>query len=532
MKVGGVREKLKIWENGPRLSPIRARVLLERLGPIFVKIGQYLSLRPDIIPQEYCNEFFRLQDDIAPDALGDSLDAIREGLGQDTKVLFGWIKPRPVGAGSLAQVYQARTHDGQEIVIKVLRKNIEARVRKDLAKTRLLGNLLHRIGMEPGISLPDLVQELENWLTNEVDLRNESRNLRRLSELTEGHPIMVVPLPHPKLSSQRILTTNFVRGVPFTHLVHLIRTGQGDTLNELGFDRKVLARNLVEAAYDQIFRFQLFHADTHPGNLLALEHNRIGYVDFGLVESLDESIRARVMSYVSAVYIGDVESMIHSLMELLVPGKEADPQAFRRDFQQAYMAFRESSVMQDVNRAPHLDRSPIAVLMVAILRAARRHDFWVPTDVLSIYRVLITVETIASELDPSINLRTVGQGYFRHMELENLVRMFGPEAILRHFRQMFDLLRRGPGILQRLAFDLAEDRFVLKVQTTESEASQRHANRRTRLVTLAILIVALSFLQVGTRGIVLPGGLSLSVILWVLIGAAGVWLAILWRALR
>lgn len=511
------------------ISPTLLREILQRLGPTFVKVGQFLALRPDLIPQSYCDELLKLVDAVEQFPFHIARRIIAEELG-DSDQHFAWINPRPVAAASLAQVHLARTLDGDQVAIKVQREGIREIVERDMRRFRRLSRLVEFSGLLPIISAPELVKEVSRWMNDEMDMGLELRNLTRMYELSGDTENFRVPRPYPELSAQRVLTAEFLRGIPFSHLLQLVRIGEARQIEELELEQDQLAATLIHTILVQIFRFQFFHADTHPGNLLAMPGNVVGFVDFGLTETLETTYRAGVMRFVSAVYSNDVEGMIHGLTEVLTRSENTDLESFRADFiAETRIWLRERDVKSDARTSR--SSSPTSRYMIGVLRAARRNYMQIPPGILSMYRSLLTAETVASMLGADVDLRSVGRGFFYRFQIENALKLLEPEELQPMFAQLVDLWKDSPGQLRRLLSDLADDRFVLRVHNSETLESRRLANTRARIVATAILSVGIAVLLAGSGQVVIRG-IPLSVLLWIALATTYLWIIILWRRLR
>jgi ubiquinone biosynthesis protein len=474
-------------------GPEGFRLLLQRLGPTFTKIGQFLALRPDLIPQEYSDELLRLLDDVEPFPWSEAEAIIQEDLGAPLE-LFRSINPRPIAAGSMAQVHAAVLWDGTRAAVKVLRPGIAESVRVDLRRARAFARLLHMANVDLVVSPRELVQELEIWLEKEIDLRNELNHMIRLRNLTCGSHIQVIPKPYPGLCSQRVLTAEYLRGVPFLEVLRALDEGGEQEVQRRGFGLRLdeLAENVIESTLRQIFRYQFFHADVHPGNLIALPNQAIGYVDFGLCEEIDESVRREQVRYLSTVYEGDAPQMFQALLEVLTPGEGADVEAFRIDFMAACSKWL-GRTPDDVGDSRGT-RSPVANCMIAVVRAARRNRFIIPTRLLAMYRTLLTAETVAHQLSPSVDLRSVGKEFFISLQTDEALASFSPEAQRALLPKILALLRDSPGPIHQILSELAEGRFRLRTETIEDAATQRVKNRRARMLAAAILSVGFAFL--------------------------------------
>jgi ubiquinone biosynthesis protein len=480
-------------------GPVGFRRLLERLGPTYIKLGQFLALRPDLIPEEYTDELMHLLDQLTPFSWAEAEAILTAELGAPPSEVFAYLNPRPTAAGSLAQVHSARLHDGTEVAVKIQRPGIEERVMRDLGRARKLARVLE-IGRVSAIVPPgEIVEELTRWMIQELDFRHELENLVRLYELTTDSAIARIPRPYPSLSTARVLTADYLHGIPFSELLIALRTGATDELGRVhatGLDRDRLAANLIRTTLTQMFRYGFFHADLHPGNLMALPDDVIGFVDFGLCDELDETVRERQMRYLAAVYGRDVDQMFAALLDVLIPGEETDIAAFRRDFSaETRTYFGRLAGRGEGEEAA--DRSPIALWMIGVMRTARKHGMRLPPRVLSMYRALLTAESVAHQLGSRANLRVVGRDFFSSLRMEQAIRALDPNTLQASALTLLSLVRDSPGQVHQILSEIASGRFALTVNVTEAPRTVRARNRRARLVATSILTVSVSALFVA-----------------------------------
>jgi ubiquinone biosynthesis protein len=509
-------------------GPERLIRLLVRLGPTFIKIGQFLALRPDILPQEYCDELLRLVDR-APSAPWEIIrETIKNELAAEPETLFASLSTRPLAAGSIAQVHMAETRDGEKVAIKVQRPGLPAQIKRDLRKIRWLAGFLKLSGIAPYISPAELVAELERWLKQELDFQKELANHTRMFEELRDETAVRIPRPFPEFSSPRVITTEYLPGIPFSDLIRFVRRNDFEQIRRLDLDRDVLARRLIETSLDQIFRLRFFHADLHPGNLIAMERNVVGLVDFGLTDVLDVTVQGVQTDYLTALYNNDTHGMYRAISQIFIPGPLTDPEAFRRDF------FAETNRWLSTLEAPTTNgqRSPTASYMVTLMQLARAHDMRPPTPVLSMYRTLLTSESVAYHLRAEVNLRDAGRQFFQALHLERLISSFNPNRMVSWVMQLNELARSGPTHIHQLLSDLSEGRFVLSVQSRESEQTRRHENRRARLISLAIVSMTLTLLLTLTANRAGPVEKFMNPVLWFLLLGVFVWMAFIWIRLR
>jgi len=522
-----VREpSLTVLRGGP-IDPSRLRRLLIRAGPMFVKIGQFLALRPDVLPQEYCDELLQLVDQAQPEPWANIRATLVREFGKPPEEVFRSIREKPLAAGSIAQVHLARLHSGERVVVKVQRTNLEERVVKDLKRVRWMARVLDWSGVSPFTSPDEVIAELEHWLHQELDFSRELRNQQRMFKELKSEPIVRVARPYPELSSVKVVTSEYLPGLPFSRVMKILRESGPQALERLGFNADILAEDLIETALFQIFRLRFFHADLHPGNLIAMRGNIIGLVDFGLTDVLDPSVEKRQADFLSSIYSENVTGMYRAVSQVFIEGPATNPEAFRRDF------FNETSRwIAEKNDEPATgSRSSTASYMVSIMRLARVHDMKLPVSVLALYRTLLTAESVAFQLQSRATLGEVGQGFFRGLQIEQTLETFEPGRVIAWLMQINDLVRSGPGNVQQLLSDVAEGRFILPVRTLDSEQSRRVGNQRTRLLTLAILFLGLSLLLTVPRSWTFFG-MSLEPLLWFALVADFVAMIVLWRRLE
>ncbi len=507
-------------------DPRRFVALLSRLGPTFVKIGQYLALRPDLIPQEYCDELLTLVDKGEPFDWPQVERIVTQELGEPPSALFARFERRPIGVGSLSQVHRARLDDGSEVAVKIHRPDVAARVARDIRRLRLMARLIKRIGIRLPVSAKDVVDELADWLRQEIDFGSELDNVRKLRPLAAASRIQKIPRTYLHLSSGRVLTYEYLEGIRVSSILAELRgiapeRAGGPVLSAR--QRQDFAARLVTASLTQMFRYRFFHADLHPGNLLVLRDGAVGFVDFGLCDTLDETVRANQLRYVAAVYARDQPRMFKALTEILVAHAESDVEGLRRDF--------TAETRPGGNSERPGGASTTANSLVGVLRAARQNGFEVPPHVLSLYRALVTVETLAAELGLPDGLRDVGGRFFGELQQEEkLEQIFDRDKLQQAVANALTLARDGPGQLAQILADAAEGSIRLKVEVSDSARTVQAQNRRARLWTAAILAVSVAVLLTIPQ-LPVVFGVSLAWPLGVALGGLYLACVALWRRL-
>lgn len=508
-------------------GPVRLRKTLVRLGPTFIKLGQYLAMRPDVLPQEYCDEMLALVDRVPSFSWTEARQTLVDDLGGPPEELFGFFPRQPVAAGSLAQVYLARTLEGDAVAVKVRRPGIEARVERDFRRLRWILRGLEIAGVLIAVTPSQLQTELERWLMEELDFARELRNLTRMAQLYGNDQEMRVPRPYPELSSSRVLTAEYLEGLPLSEVLRQIREGREDRVVASGYQRDTLARNLLHAILHQIFRENFFHADTHPGNLIALSDQRIGFVDFGLVDRLDTGVRQGMTRYVAALFSGDMNKIFASLSEVLTVSEGSDLDGFRQEFDRVARAWsRERDGDPGAGSGSALGR-----FMIGVVQAARHHGLGIPPATLSMYRSLLVGETVARQVGTGSDLFSVGRDFFRYLQFHEVLRGLHPELVQGAAIDVLTLVRDTPGELVRLLGHLAEGRTPFTLRTEASQEDRKLEGLKAKLVTLATASVGLAVLWLGAGEYEVWGGWPLGHGIGAALGLVYGWMLILWRRL-
>jgi len=372
---------LHLWR--PAVTPAqRLCHTVERLGTTFVKLGQGLSLHRDLLPDEYIRALQSLQDRVAPFPDAVARREVEQALGKSIPELFAEFEAHPMAAASIAQVHQARLHDGRRVVVKIRRPRIKAQIDRDM---RLLRGVLRTLlALLPWLRRYDplaIVDEIWSNLRKETDFRREARNTLRFAEAFQGSATVHVPMVIDGLYAESVL-------------VQELSGGQRVDDPAVRAHGAQLAQALVEAYLQQIFVMGLFHGDPHPGNLFIMESGRICFHDFGIVGALDSSTRRNLAAFLLAFVHQDSEWMLDAALDLGLLAGALDRAAFRQGMQE---------VIQDYAGLPLKDWS-LAEAFVRVARLGRGRNIRIPHNLLVLMRMLYLMENAVRDLDPDFNL--------------------------------------------------------------------------------------------------------------------------------
>jgi ubiquinone biosynthesis protein len=350
----------------------------ERLGTTFIKLGQMLSLRRDLLPEEYVQSLQALQDRVVPFSTEQARREIEQGLGRPVGELFAELEDTPLGAASIAQVHRARLLDGRPVVVKVRRPGIRAEVERDLRLLRLA--LRATAPLVPPLReyrALELAEELGDNLRRELDFRQEARNVQRFAQAFAGSATINVPALVDGLYSDAVLVQELSGG----------RRVDDPTIADQG---PALAGAFVDAYLQQFFTLGIFHGDPHPGNLFIMPDGRICFHDFGLVGFLDRSTRQGLLAFMQAFVTLDADWLTDAYIELGVVGRRLDRVAFRRGLEE---------LLGDYAGRPLREWS-LAEAFTEVAALGRGHQVVLPRNLLVFARALLLMETTVRSLDP------------------------------------------------------------------------------------------------------------------------------------
>ncbi|HJQ31339.1 MAG TPA: AarF/UbiB family protein [Pyrinomonadaceae bacterium] len=395
--------------------PKNIRLALERLGLTYLKLGQFLAMRLDLVPQEVCQELAQLYEDVSPVPFEKVKAAVESELRAPLASLFPVFEREPVAAASVAQVHEARTRSNERVAVKIQRPGIGRIFAADLRNLRRIASLADRLRLFGTLSLKEVVDEFGEWTTRELDFITEGRTAERLRRNAAEYE--VVPLIYWELTTRKVLTMEFIDAPSLAQVLSLAEQGRDEVifarLPNLDFGRA--GSNMAQACLRQLFVDGFFHGDPHPGNILILDGNRVAFVDFGIFGRLSDYQREVLAAYIESTAVGNLNQSVRNFLKLATPTEETDLRAFELEATGILRRWYESS------------RSPAATFKERamgkyfgeLLSAVRRHRLRMRVDTLIFWRALNSLDYSALTMS-------------RHFDL------------LRELRKFFKQLRPGP----------------------------------------------------------------------------------------
>ncbi|MCZ7574356.1 MAG: AarF/ABC1/UbiB kinase family protein [Ardenticatenaceae bacterium] len=465
----------------PYTRPEHFRMALENVGAVFIKLGQMLSTRPDLLPPEYVTEFARLQDAAPPVPYDEIATVVAAELGARPEAIFARFDPIPRAAASLGQVHAATLAEGTPVVVKVQRPGVEEAVEQDLA---VLADFAHlatsRTRLGEYYDVEAWVEEFAYTLRNELDYTREGHNADRLRQNFAAEPALRVPRVSWDLTTRRVLTMEEIRGIKINDLA---------ALEAAGLDRRRVAENSVRIILTEVFEHGFFHADPHPGNFFVLPGEVIGLIDFGMVGRLDESLREALLRLGLALIRRDGDRLVDELLFLGVASGRVPRQALKRDLDHLVARYADRPISEWA----------AGEALNTVMAIAFRHHLQLPVDLALLSRVIAMSEGLGAQLDPDFQLMTFAAPYFRRFWL----RQRSPDRVARRLAQgVLDLVDLGPELpqaLRRLAAQLERGEITVTSRHEglgEALATlNRAANRLAMSILTAALIIGLALLM-------------------------------------
>ena len=484
----------------------RLRLALEELGPIFVKFGQALSTRRDLLPRDIADELARLQDRVPPFGSAAARAQVERALGRPVGELFGSFDEAPLAAASIAQVHAATLIDGREVVVKVLRPGMREAIGRDLEVLYALAGLAARYWPESKRLRPlEVVAEYEKTILDELDLLREAGNASQLKRNFEGSPLLHVPEVHWDLCRREVMVVERIRGVPISDI---------ERLRAAGTDIRKLAENGVTIFFTQVFRHNFFHADMHPGNIFVdvadPANPKYVAVDFGIVGALEP----RDQYYLAANFLAFFDRDWRRIAELHLESGWIPPRARVSELTSAVR-----TVCEPIFNKP-LGEISFGLVLLRLFEVARRFEMPVQPQLILLQKTLLNIEGLGRELYPELDLMKTARPILRQWMEERV----GPEAFAKdlrdHWPDLAEALKMLPVVLQRAVRRAYEDDFRLHTESSSVEALRVEFNREARrrgslLAGATFFLGGIAWLALATQ----PAGIG-----WMLALGGAAWM--------
>lgn len=462
-------------EETEKPLPERTRLLFQQLGPSFIKVGQVLAGRPDLVPAEFIAEFQKLQDQVAPLSFNLLKPIIEEELGRPLNECFSSLDPEPIANASIAQVHAARTLNGEEVVIKIRKPEVEKLLNQDLEILETMALLIERYVPELRPLQPRFIAaEFKRAILTEIHFTLEANNIKRFQRNFTDNSFLVIPKVYSELSTAKVLTLERLRGV---------KLGDVEAVRSLGIDTKELLRKGMDAFFQSMLKDGFFHGDPHGGNILVLPDGRMGLIDFGLVGRLSQKAKDSLVSMFVALLAQDYDLLVLEYMNLNSDGGSSRSTAVLNQLQ------REVADVFSPYYGLPLKDIPMGALLMQASGIALKHRISIPRDLILVFKAIMTLEGIGRSLDPEFDLVSSASKYVKLLLRER----YAPKRLLKDAlfigRDIARFAEKAPRQWAETLRQLENGELKLRLQITNLDAHSKATLQGFSRLSMALLSV-------------------------------------------
>ena len=491
-------------------SAERMRLALEELGPTFIKLGQLLSTRPDVIPQSFVREFEKLQDDVPSFPFADVTAQLVRELGGPVEQFFAWIDPEPLAAASIAQVHRARLTSGEDVAVKVRRPGIVELVESDISALMSLARLAER--HVPGSEIYDpvgLVREFARTIRREMDFSREGHTIEKFRDNFSQTPWMFFPRVYWPQSARGVLTMEFVTGIKVT---------DEERIDRQGLDRALIARRGADAFLEMVLTHGFFHGDVHPGNVLILPNNVICLLDYGIVGRLDDNMKTFLTDTLHAIVNRDMDEVVSLLLFAGDISDTLDINALKRDL---------SNFIDGYYEIP-LKEIEVGRMLMEFIEIVTLYNIRIQPDLMLLTKSLVLVEAMGRSLNPAFDMVE----HLRPFIARALRDKFSPRRVSGDLNKVLlsylNLARNLPRDLKEFINRVNRNKFKIDLEHRGLDKFtgdfDRSINRLSISLILAAMIIGSSIIMHADKGPQLLGFPALAFTGYTVAGVIGLWL--------
>ncbi len=490
----------------------RVRMAFEELGPTYVKLGQVLSTRPDLVPVDFTNELSKLQDEVPPFAFSEAKETIEAEFGSPLEELFDFFDELPFASASIGQVHKAGLKDGEMVAVKVQRPGIKKIIEVDLEIMLHLAMLVERNIKEIALYRPvKIIEEFARTLEKEIDYTLEATSMERFARHFLNDPTTYIPKVFRDMTTERVLSMELVDGIKISEI---------DRLEKAGLDRKTITVRGANFYLKQVFDFGFFHADPHPGNIFILPDNVICLLDFGMTGSVDRQTRENFVDLIDSVARRHETKTTQVILKLTSWDDEPDLRQLERDVTD-FMGQHLYKPLKNIE---------VGKLMNHLLELISRHRLMIAPDIFLMMKAMTTVEGVALVLDPDFDMIAQTAPFIRRIKLSR----FHPERIAEDLIQLvsetLQFVEKFPKDMLEITRLIRQQRLSLKMEHQGLDAMLATHDRISNRISFSIIIAALI---IGSALIVISEipplfyGISLiGIVLFSTAAIMGIWLLI------
>lgn len=466
-----VASKLK---KGRHIKPeVMLRRTLERLGPTFIKFGQLLSVRPDLIPKEYAKELEKLQDSVQPFPFSEAKSIIERELGKGIEQVFLHFEKKPIASASISQVYKAVLKSGERVAVKVQRPNVRHIMETDIEIMSYFANLLEKnVDKIKKFKPVKIVSEFREWTEKELDFRLEARNAKRFYSNFKGSKTVRIPKVYDNLTSENVLTLEFIEGVELHNIIEIRK-------RKLNFNEVI--KNGFNAIMTQVFVHGIFHADPHPGNIIVMGDNSIAFVDFGIVGYFDERLKGKCTDLLYGIITQNSEIIMDTLTGMGMESDSINYEQLKSDIEFIVQPLQYSSIKE----------IKVSRVLEEVLELALNHRLSVPASLVLFGKTIITLEGVALEYDPNFKIIETAKPFIEKLMAKRKNPLYAWKSFMHSVGRYRKFAEEFPEKAERALDKIQSGAIKINIQDTDINRLATELDRSSDRIAYGLLIAAL-----------------------------------------
>lgn len=470
----------KTSEENQRNLGERIRTLFEELGTTFIKLGQIASTRRDIFPVDITSELEKLQNNVPPVSFQEAKKLIEEQFGDQLDTFFAEFHDNPIASASIGQVYKATLHSGEIVAVKVQRPNIEKIIETDLEILDDLARLMDaRFEWARTYHIKQFIDEFANSLRKELNFTIEGKNAEKIAKQFENDPQIHIPKIYWDFTTKKVLTMDFIEGIKVDDIEQIAKHN---------FDRKHLAKKLIDCFLHQILNEGFFHGDPHPGNLMILKDGSIALLDFGIVGQISDELKYQFVQLLVSLEQGNTNKIVKTLLQMgLFSDDDVNLSMLRSDVEK----MREKYYKMPLNEY-HLKE-----VFIDFFEITSKYHIQIPKEFSILGKTIVTLEGIIERLDPEINIMSIAEPFAKNL----VIRQFHPFQMIRNawqeIKEISERIYELPKELDEFSTTVKKGKLHFEISVPELQTFLEKLEKMSNRIAFSVILLSFSIVMVG-----------------------------------
>ncbi|MDO5708310.1 MAG: AarF/UbiB family protein [Andreesenia angusta] len=461
-------EKLENYTNMSRSK--RLRKAIEELGPTFIKLGQLMSTRDDLLPSDIVEELKKLQENVEPYSYKKAKEIFKSETGYDMLEEFEKIDLEPLAAASIGQVYRAKLKTGENVVVKIQRPFIEEKIRMDLKIIIRLSKLIDKTINKNGIfSFEKIIDEFSNYINKELDYINEAQNASNFYKNFKGDKGIKIPKIYWNYTTRRVIVMEEILG---------IRINDNEKIEKLGYDKEKLAMIMANCFLKQVLIDGVFHGDPHPGNIIIIEKDKIGLIDFGIVGYLDSSTKRFITTVVKSIKDKKSDRLAEALIDLNKDVEGIDEESLKKDIHELMNFYIDTP----------FDRVDISKMVSDLMRVSQSYQLSIPTQLTLLAKSVVIIQGTINSLKPEFSVNEMVSEFIKDVYRSNIDFKDIISSALDFLNDGFLNFQLAPRKFNKIIDILSRNKISIKIKHEYTEDSKYFINNLLRLAIVGVLL--------------------------------------------